>query len=69
MAILTDKQRAFLEKVQKLDENPECTFRSDFPVTTNKTLKSGFYDSLYRNNLNRLGMQYKEWLINEKNKK
>jgi hypothetical protein len=59
--ILTNKQREFLEKVQSLDEIPECTFCSEYPVTTCNTLEWGTYDSMYRDNLNKLAIQYKEW--------
>jgi hypothetical protein len=60
---LTDKQRTFLEKVQFLDENPYYDFCSEYPTTTSHVLEAGEYDSIYRHNLNKLVIQYKEWKL------
>ena len=66
MTQLTDVQRVFLEKVQLLDKSREYTFCNPWPITTYNVLTRGSYDVLEQHNLNALGKQYTEWLINEK---
>lgn len=59
--ILTDKQRTFLEMVEKMSLDRTCSFLSRYPNTTRLVLKNGEYTEQGKANLNKLVYHYKRW--------